>query len=350
MKTPTMKIKLLKISGFLLIIPVGFAICLGVFILVIKPESQPVTFPDGKTFGFSIFDDTDYATVEKVKPVYDALYELGIITTKSVWPLPESNSPLIESMGQTLSNDRYLHFILDLQKKGFEIAYHSARAVSSKRKQQIEGWNLYKNKLGAYPIIHVNHSNNRDNLYWGRDRFNLSILKWLYDRAMPQNMGLMQGHIPESDYFWGDIVQENIIYMRNFVFKDINTQKINPSMPFHDPSKPYVKYWFSSSDGSGAKAFNTLLSPRNLDRLEKEKGVCIVYTHFAYGFVDENGELNQVTRERLRDLSSRNGYFVPVSQLLDHLKIQRGNTEISWQESVYIQLKWMIEKIRYGSY
>ena len=83
-----------------------------------------------------------------------------------------------------------------------------------------------------------------------------------------------------------------------------------------------MKYWFSSSDGSGVSAFNELLSSQNLDRLEKEGGVCIVYTHFAYGFVDENGQLNATTKERLEDLASRNGYFVPVSQLLDLMRKQ----------------------------
>ncbi len=319
--------------------------------IVISPEPQPITFPDGKAFGFTVFDDTDSATVEKIKPVYDYLYSLGIKTTKSVWPLPENNSPFLESKGETLSNDNYLNFILNLQKQGFEIAYHSARGISTQRPQQKEALDLFRQKLGLYPVIHVNHSNNKDNLYWGRDRLNLSTLKWFYDLSMPENKGRFLGHIPESDYFWGDIAQKHILYVRNFVFKDINTQSINPSMPYHDPSKPFVKYWFSSSDGSGVSAFNKLLNSQNLDRLEKEGGICIVYTHFSYGFVDENGQLNATTKERLKDLASRNGYFVPVSQLLDLMRKQhRGSVNLSWEEQLYIQLKWILEKIIYGSY
>ena len=43
------------------------------------------------------------------------------------------------------------------------------------------------------------------------------------------------GHITGTDYFWGDIAQKHINYVRNFVYKEINTYKINPSMPYHNP-------------------------------------------------------------------------------------------------------------------
>ena len=98
------------------------------------------------------------------------------------------------------------------------------------------------------------------------------------------------GHTFASEYFWGDIIQKYITYTRNFVFKDINTLKINPSMPYHDPQKSYINFWFSSCDGHDVNAFNKLINTENIDKLEQENGICIVYTHFANGFI-KNGKV-----------------------------------------------------------
>jgi hypothetical protein len=42
-------------------------------------------WPDGKRFAFTVFDDTDSATLESVQGVYDLLADCGLRTTKSVW-------------------------------------------------------------------------------------------------------------------------------------------------------------------------------------------------------------------------------------------------------------------------
>jgi hypothetical protein len=44
-------------------------------------------FPGDRQFGFTILDDADLSTVEDIGPVYSLLEELGMKTTKSVWPL-----------------------------------------------------------------------------------------------------------------------------------------------------------------------------------------------------------------------------------------------------------------------
>ena len=46
-----------------------------------------VRWPQGKSFAFTIVDDTDESTIENTKPVYDVLAGLGFRTTKTVWPL-----------------------------------------------------------------------------------------------------------------------------------------------------------------------------------------------------------------------------------------------------------------------
>jgi hypothetical protein len=56
-------------------------------------------------------------------------------------------------------------------------------------------------------------------------------------------------------------------------------------MPFHDPDRPFVKYWFASSEGPSVQTFNETLSEANQEKLEAEGGACIMYTHFANGFL-----------------------------------------------------------------
>ena len=50
-------------------------------------KTSSLIYPDNKDFIFTIFDDTDVATLDSIRPIYDYLYSLRIFTTKSVWPL-----------------------------------------------------------------------------------------------------------------------------------------------------------------------------------------------------------------------------------------------------------------------
>jgi hypothetical protein len=316
-------------------------------VILLPPKYDPISFPDGKKFAFSICDDTDLSTVENIKPVYDYLYELGLRTTKTVWVFPTNEPEVWPSRGETLSDSDYTAFILDLQEKGFEIASHGSRGGSTQRMEILESIEKFKEIIGRYPKVHINHYKNKDNLYWGVDRLDLLPLRILYNWVQGEEE--FYGHIPGSGYFWGDIAQAHITYVVNFSFHEINIAKVNPTMPYHDPEKPYVNYWFHTSDGGDVNAFNRLLSRENLDRLEREGGVCIVYTHFAKGFYTDS-VLNATTKERLQDLASRNGWFVPVSEILDYLRQNHpGRQNLSFRQKVYLELRWTLEKILYGS-
>ena len=54
-------------------------------------------------FNFSIFDDADNGTVENTAPVYRLLEELGLRTTKSVWPLRGPGNPGVQIGGASSS-------------------------------------------------------------------------------------------------------------------------------------------------------------------------------------------------------------------------------------------------------
>lgn len=172
--------KIITTKKIIALLAVVMILCVTFAVILLPPKYDPISFPGGKKFAFPICDDTDAATVENVKPVYDYLCELGILTTKTVWVLPTNEPEVWPSWGETLSDSNYASFILDLQDNGFEIALHGCRGGSSKRSEILESVEKFKEIIGHYPRIHINHYRNKDNLYWGKDRLGLSPLRILY--------------------------------------------------------------------------------------------------------------------------------------------------------------------------
>ena len=168
-----------------------------------------------------------------------------------------------------------------------------------------------------------------------------------YSLSLYKNQPLKKslGDVKSSEFFWGDLCKKYIKYVRNFTFNDINTLKCDPIMPWHDNKKEFVKYWFSSSDGSDLESFLKLTSSSNLDKLEYEKGACIVYTHFANNFIDENGELNPDFIERIDDIAARNIWFVPVNILLDYLLENNNKYNIRYKDKLFLTIKWFLDKL-----
>lgn len=307
-----------------------------------------MNFPNGKQFAFAIIDDTDVATVENIRAVYQELDACGIKATKTVWM---QRSPVSGNFdrSQTMEDAEYASFILALQKQGFEIAFHGASMESSRRADILRALDDFRQVFGQYPRVHANHAENRDNLYWGEERFNslaLRVLSRWNAKRIGQYAGYFRGHDHESEYFWGDACAEHIDYVRNFCFDTINQASYNPSQPYHDPRRPFVKFWFSGYDVPDVLTFNRLLSKARLDRLEKEGGVCIAATHFGKYFV-RNGRLNPATQEIFRDLAGRPGWYPSVSELLDHLRSRpQWQNRIGGYELRMMEWRWFLYRLR----
>jgi hypothetical protein len=91
--------------------------------------------------------------------------------------------------------------------------------------------------------------------------------------------------------------------------------------------------------------FNKILCRTNQERLELERGVCILTTHFGKGFV-KRGKLNPVTQDLLTQLSRRNGWFAPVSKVLEYLKGFRGETSVQNDNLFSLELKWFVHAFK----
>ncbi len=310
-----------------------------------REVSKRAHFPGGARFAFSVFDDADSATVTNSAPVYRLLAQHGILTTKSVWVYP----PRGQSDGECLLDPDYRDWILQLKAQGFEIGLHNVGDGVFTRREILDGLDIFRNVIGSYPRAHSNHASNPDCIYWWHDRFQWPV-NLLYRVAYPLLHGpsvQRSGDDPSSPYFWGDACKEHISYIRNLTFNAIDTLACDPRMPYRVKSKEaFSNLWFSSSDGQRVEEMRDLLSPANVDALEANGGACIVYTHFAAGFVDQAGRVDPTIERGIAYLASKRGWFVPVSTLLDHLANLGSSEDPGYRYLLARNGRWAIDRLR----
>lgn len=300
-------------------------------------------WPNGKPFAFTIFDDTDWATLNGLRPVYDLLADVGFRTTKSVWMLNGSGPGRLSNAGLTCEDREYREWATGLQRRGFEIALHNVAPLTSERPVIQAGLDQFRQVFGAPPRIHCNHTGCRDNLYWGAERLS-GWRKQLYTRLGRGPLPVSEGHKPNSPLFWGDLCQQQIHYVRNFVYNELNTLAVCPEMPYHDPAKPYVNGWFASAEAGNIHAFLKNFTPANIDALCEQNGLCIVYAHFGGGFAPE-GRLHPEFRRRIEYIAGKQPWVAPVSEVLDYLRARRPQQQpISQAALRRLEVRWLADR------
>jgi hypothetical protein len=311
-----------------------------------QPATSAVTWPEGKRFAFTIFDDPDSQTLEASRAVYSFLSDLGFRTTKGVWPVRGSRPP--SDHGGTCAEPDYLAWCIELQRRGFEIGLHNATLHTSYREETRAGLDRFAEQFGGPPRTMAHHYYCDENLYWGEGRVS-GAQRLIYNLLTRfQNRNKFFGHVAGHPCFWGDLCRERITYVRNFVFGEINTLKACPYMPYHDPDRPLVNQWYASSEGANVNSFVRTIQEEAQDRLEAEGGASIMYTHFGHGYW-KDGQLNPRFVELMTRLSRKNGWFVPVGTLLDHLRAQRGELVLTARQRGELERRWIWHKARYGT-
>jgi hypothetical protein len=311
-----------------------------------RPNAPRVNWPEGKRFAFSVFDDADHDWLDNVKPVYDFLADLGMLTTKSVWTVaPTHESPM---GGLSTEDPRYLEWILALQARGFEIGFHGARCHTSPREDTRLALDRFRAQFGHDPISFSNHFQNADSMYWGAARLS-GAYRAIYRVANFKSRLRAEGHVEGSPRFWGDLCRNRVRYVRNFVYRDINTLAACPIMPYHDASMPYVHAWYASAEGGTVDSFVAQIAEADQDRLVAEGGACIMYTHFAKGFAPD-GRIHPRFEALMRRLASLGGWCVPTGTLLDWLASRNGGVhEATAAERDDLQRRWLWAKLRHGT-
>ena len=290
-----------------------------------KINNMTLSLPKNKKFIFTIIDDTDDAFLDKIKPVYDLLYTNNLRTTKTVWVNKVRDGD--RSKGDSLEDSNYKKFILDIQNKGFEIALHNVGSGDYKRNEIISGLNKYKEILGDFPKLHVNHSYNPDNIYCGSKRFSFPFN--LIVKTMYSNYNNFFGEIRGSDYFWGDYHKKHIKYSRNYEIDNINTLQVNPYMPYKDKKyDEFCNFWYSSTFASNQWMFNKMVNKRTINKLEKEGGVCILYTHLGYFY--KNGEIDKEFKKTIEYLGQKeSALFLTVGETMKLLQKNKLEKKIN---------------------
>jgi hypothetical protein len=310
--------------------------------------TERIAWPAGKRFAFSVFDDTDLSVPGNFEAVYDLLGSLGMRTTKSVWPATGGDLQPRGPHGSTCDDGEYLQTVLQLQRSGFEIGYHNSYFEGLPSRRVEEALDRFRLLFGHDPSSMANHAESSEGIYWGYDR--LSGMPRTIYRVLMRRFGANPhcGHIPGSPHFWGDLCRQRIGYVRNFVFGGIDTLAACPMMPYHDPLRPYVQAWYAASDARILGSCLKLLSERNQDLLEESGGACIVYTHFGADF-QQGRRVDERFAHLLRRLAKKDGWFVPVSTLLDHIRSQRGLVTLSAAQRRRLEWRWIAHKLAAGS-
>ncbi len=278
-----------------------------------------IWLPYNKKAAFTITDDTDKASFKTVTRVYDLMAEYGIRTTKTVWPFKPVElsgipvQPDYWSNGITLQDKDYLEYCRWLSNEGFEICLHGASCGNNIRERTIDGFHMME-EIGFSTKVYICHSKNAENPYWENKIHSSRILGKLLSFYSKYETS---GEITESKYFWGDICKEKVRYIRLFRTRELNTLKINPSMPYHNFNTPCVNYWFSATKRSLIDS----TSEKALDYLVADNGVTILY-QYMHRYADvKTGEISSKFIDSLRRLANRNDIWIDnVSKVLDRLK------------------------------
>jgi hypothetical protein len=302
-----------------------------------------VTFPGGKRFAFTIFDDTDVGTLDSIRPIYELLRHLGFRTTKTVWPLDYAGDSAFAGSA-TLEDSRYCDYLRTLQSQGFEMAFHGATMETALRNDTARALERFRNIFGHAPTSYAAHSYNRDNLYWGRHRFQSRLWRALYSATAGRGEPDYAGHVPGSDVYWLDLAPE-LRYVRSFTFAGIDLNRVTQRFPYSTAGAPRIKGWFPSCDADNVQEFVELLDERHQDALESDNGICILSTHLGKGFV-RDGQVREDVVRALESLSRRPGWFVPLTTLLDYVASQRKIGQLSRWQLFGLEGLWFLHTLR----
>ena len=306
--------------------------------------TKDLKWPDGKKAAFSIIDDTDDAELPWIGEIYDVLRASGLRTTKTVWVYPPRDPEFVrgDSLG---GNEEYVEFIRGLIESGFEIGLHNVGSGGFTREETKEGIEEFKNLLGFYPRIHINHSYNKENIYSGDKRFGWPFRNLV--RLMYSRYSGFEGDIPGSDYFWGDIHKDLIKWSRSLEMDRLNVLDVVP-VPYSEPRfDEYANAFFPSTFCPNQDLFKRKVTHKNVEKLIDDRGLSIVYTHF--GYYHERGVIDAGFVEACEILESykQDIWFAPVGEILDYLQVQVGVQPITEWQRMRLEFECLLTRVKY---
>ena len=269
--------------------------------------------------GLCITDDTDAATLDGVRQVYDFLGSIGLRASKTVWAFTPSEPcgipALPDSMlrGITLEDTGYLAYCEALAARGFEICLHGASAGNNRRERTERALAMVAERFGRAGTF-ICHSKNAENPYWHEKVAPRGPAQWL---LAPASRYRCSGEVPSSPYFWGDLCLEHVAHIRLFRTRNVNTLAENPSMPYHDPEKPFVRSWFAATK----RSFVDCASEAGIAQLRAEHGLCVLYQYMHRWADPESGGVRPEFRAAAERLMAAGDIWVETaSRVMERLR------------------------------
>lgn len=313
--------------------------------MAVEPVPSPVAWPGGHRFAVTVFDDTDGTTLATGRPVYDLLTSHGMRITKSVWPLAPDRP--VSVGGDSCDDPDYLAWVLDLRDAGHEVGYHHASDHSSERDRTRRALDRFRELFGADPRVGADHAGNIESLAGGSDRLT-GARRAAYrtvERVRAPERPRFLGADPTSPWFWADLCRDRVTYWRGLTYATTDLFDVCPHLPYHDPVRPFVDQWFVSADAPRLDRLLSLLAPEHLNRLERRGGLCILYTHLGLD-TSVDGRVDPRLAAAVEDLTRRDGWFAPVSEVLDHLRAVRGDHVLTDRERRRLERRWIADRLR----
>ncbi len=288
-------------------------------------------YPDGHTFAFTIVHDADSAYSLRLAPLFDEFDadRLKITVTAFVfwadwakkhkiwsrWVAPiGSAQAFLDPFAVPLADPAERAFYLGLAARGHEVGMHTATDTSDTTEVLAQAFVFFKEIFGHPPTVYVEHSgtSNKETLenQGSNPRsayYSLGILNryrpWVW---VDGDMGLPRNADPQ--YF-------DLAATKGAPFTDAAARHYGIPKVFMRTGK------WKSADGDG---FLQWYSQTNIDALEAHRGLALVYTHLNEKWVDpRTRKIRDPLRDRLRYLTSKDGWFVPAGTILDRIELMK---------------------------
>lgn len=284
-------------------------------------------FPDGHTFAFTIIHDADSAYSRRLSPLFDVFDEFGLkitVTAFVFWADWAKNGDIWLEWNKTACDDdtffapiavplvdeEECKFYKHLAARGHEIGMHTPSDTSDTRQDIIRAFEYFAEIFGHYPKVYVEHSgsNNKEaQANEGSDRGSI-----YYNTDLLNDYG---------SWVWIDD-QCGVADTRYKPFYDILAFNGSPFYTFAAEKYGIAKAFLRTGrwkEGNG-DGFLAWYSEANIDALEKNRGLALVYTHLDSKWLDtETRKMRDAIKNRLRYLASKNGWFVSAGKILDRV-------------------------------
>lgn len=219
-----------------------------------------------KKFILVLTNDPDHGKTEHYRKVFDRFNKIGLKWTIAVFNhIENDNSQLAKHCykGETnsLEDNKYREFILELRSQGHEIAWHGYSQISNSRDKFIKGLEEFKETFGHYPFTYIEHGGHSQT-------HNLEIVKKETLDA--------EGKNNQSQFYIEDLIKEKItlIWTQKYLL-DKHLSFLSLKQAFEEENRiTFLKrqrMWFLEEIIKKHKKEN-----------KKPTGVFTGYTHIGY--------------------------------------------------------------------